>query len=71
MNNPFISIIIVNFNGKEWLEKCISSIYSGSYVNFEVIFVDNGSDDESTKFVKNNFPKTIVIENKKNLGFAG
>jgi len=70
MKNPFISIIIVNFNGKKWLEKCLTSIYSQSYINFEVIFVDNGSNDGSIEFVKNNFPKTLIIENKTNLGFA-
>jgi len=65
-----ISVIIVNYNGKKWLKKCFDSLYAQTYKNFEIIFVDNASEDDSVEFVKNNFPEVIVIKNKKNLGFA-
>ena len=67
---PLISIIIVNWNGMRFLEKCLSSVDSQTYRLFEVIFVDNGSEDGSLEFVRSNFPETIIIENKENLGFA-
>jgi len=67
---PLISIIIVNWNGMRFLEKCLSSVNGQTYRLFEVIFVDNGSEDGSLEFVRSNFPETIIIENKENLGFA-
>lgn len=69
-NKPLISIIIVNWNGKHFLEDCLGSLSKISYKNFEVIFVDNASSDGSVAYVKENFPKVKVIENSKNLGFA-
>ena len=69
--NKLISIIIVSWNGKKWLKKCFDSLSKQTYKNFEIIFVDNGSIDDSIKFVKKNYPKTIIIQSKINLGFAG
>lgn len=65
-----VSIIIVNWNGKQYLEKCLNSLYAQTYKNFEVIFVDNGSSDDSIDFIKKNYPKVKIIKNKENLGFA-
>jgi GT2 family glycosyltransferase len=65
-----VSIVIVNYNGKEFLKDCLESIYGQSYHNFELILVDNGSTDDSVQFVRESFPEAIIIENKKNLGFA-
>lgn len=65
-----ISIITVNFNGKVFLKECLSSLYAQDYKNIEVIFVDNNSKDGSVEYVKKNFPKTKIIVNKENYGFA-
>ena len=67
----FISIIIVNWNGKKWLEKCFTSLSQQTYKNFEIIFVDNNSHDDSVAYIKKHFPKTKIILNKDNRGFAG
>lgn len=69
--NKLISIIIVNWNGEKWLSKCLSSLAQQTYKQFEIIFVDNGSKDNSVAYVKKNFPHVKIILNKKNLGFAG
>jgi len=70
MNLPKVSIIIVNWNGKKWLEKCLESVSKQTYKKYEVIVVDNGSEDESREYVKKYFPATILIELDKNYGFA-
>jgi GT2 family glycosyltransferase len=68
---PHISIIIVNWNGEKWLKKCLDSLLAQTYKNFEIIFVDNASEDGSVKLVKTNYPDVIVVESDENLGFAG
>lgn len=67
-----ISIIIVNWNWKKWLEKCISSLLSQTYKDFEIIFVDNASADDSIDYMKSNFNdyRIKIIENKENSWFA-
>ncbi len=65
-----VSVIIVNWNGKRFLKECLSSLFAQDYKNIEVIFVDNASTDDSVDYVKKNFPKTKIVSNKKNLGFA-
>ena len=71
--NDLISIIIVNYNGKKWLQKCLDSLLCQTYNNFEIIFVDNGSSDDSVEFVNNNYKdeRIKIIKSDKNLGFAG
>jgi len=69
--DPLVSVVITNFNGKQFLEPCLSSLYRQSASNFEIILVDNGSTDGSTGFVREKFPDVSVIETGKNLGFAG
>lgn len=68
---PLLSIVIVNWNGKRFLDDCLGSLQAQSFDEFEVVFVDNGSTDDSLEFVKGNFPKVIIVESKVNLGFAG
>ncbi|GFP19357.1 rhamnosyltransferase [Candidatus Hakubella thermalkaliphila] len=66
-------LIFVNYNGKEFLERCLSSLLNMEYDKdfFNVILVDNGSIDGSVDFVKEYFPWVKLIANKENLGFAG
>ena len=68
-----VSIIILNFNGKQFLQNCFDSVLNQSCKNFEIIFFDNSSTDGSIEFVKNNFKddRIKIIESKTNLGFAG
>lgn len=71
MNEPLISVIIVNYNGYKWLNDCLSSLTKQTYNNFEIIFVDNNSSDNSISFVKSRFPKVKIVKSDVNLGFAG
>ena len=66
-----LSIIIVNYNVKEFLQNLISSIYkAGQKIKYEIIIVDNASDDGSIEFLHEKFPDIKLIVNKKNLGFS-
>ena len=67
---PIVSIIVLNWNGKQYLETCLSSLLQQTYPHIEIIFIDNGSSDGSVEFVKIKYPGVIIIENHKNLGFA-
>ena len=62
MSSPRISVIIVNYNGKELLQKCLESLFKIDYNNFEVILVDNNSTDGSVEFVTKSYPNIIVIK---------
>lgn len=65
-----VSIIVLNWNGKAYLEKCLASLEKQTYSAIEIILVDNASADDSVKFVKERFPKVKIIVNNENLGFA-
>lgn len=71
MHNPLVSIIIVNWNGRRFLEDCLGSLSKVEYNNSEIFFVDNASKDDSVDFVKKNYPNIKIIKNSKNLGYAG
>jgi GT2 family glycosyltransferase len=70
MTMPKISVIIVNYNGKTLLEKCLESLFKVNYDNFEVILVDNNSTDETVDFITKNYPSIILIKLDSNKGFA-
>jgi len=67
-NKPLVSIIIVNWNRKKDLEKCLGLVFEQDYKNKEIIVVDNNSDDGSVEMIRQKFPKTKILSNKENLG---
>lgn len=71
-NNPVdLSIIIVSFNTKDLLDRCLSSIYlSKPKISFEIFVVDNVSSDGSSELVKEKYPDVKLIQNSENVGFA-
>ncbi len=66
-----ISVIVLNYNGKGFLNSCLSSLASQTYSDFEVIVVDNGSRDGSPEYIEENYPWVRLAKNNENLGFAG
>lgn len=68
--NPLVSVSIVNYNGKKFLPDFFASLYQQTYKNFEVIFVDNNSSDDSIEYVKKNYPQVKIIKNTDNSGYA-
>ena len=66
-----LSIIIVNWNTREFLLACVRSIFENEHrKNWEVIVVDNGSQDGSAEEIRKTFPRLQIIENEKNVGFS-
>lgn len=69
--NPLISVVIVSYNGENWLTRCINCLLKQTYKNIEIIIVDNGSDDNSVDLVNNIFKEKVrLYESANNLGFA-
>lgn len=66
---PLVSIIILNWNGKEHIGECLSSVLASNYPTFEIIVVDNASTDGSIDIIKQT-EKVILIQNQCNAGFA-
>ncbi|HYX18595.1 MAG TPA: glycosyltransferase family 2 protein [Nostoc sp.] len=66
-----VSIIIVNYNGKQILPDCLNSIQKFIDIpNYEIIFVDNASSDSSVELVAVNYPKIHLIKQIENRGFG-
>lgn len=69
---PDLSVVILNFNTVSLTRRCLETVFASNLGSFrmEVIVCDNGSNDGSAAVIAHEFPNVIVIENRKNLGFA-
>ena len=67
---PKISVVVLNFNGKEHLRKCLKSLQKQTFGDFEVIVSDNNSKDGSQEMVRKNFPKYKLLANENNYGVS-
>ncbi len=66
-----LSVVVVNFNSREYLRKCLRSIQeTAKDLTHEIIVVDNRSKDGSAEMVRREFPDVCLIENRNNLGFT-
>lgn len=70
MQLPLASIVVLNWNGKLYLDACLESVLGQDDGNIEVILVDNHSSDGSAAYVRQRFPGVKVIDAGDNLGFA-
>ena len=68
---PTVSVIIVNFNGRSYLDNCLQSVLTHSGRDVEIILVDNQSNDGSADYVINHYPQVQVIRDKNNGYGAG
>jgi len=67
---PLVSVVIANWNGRCYMEKCLASLNAQTYPSLEIIVVDNGSADGSRDWLVEHYPAVQVIANKENRGFA-
>src|SRR5207248_3133928 len=65
-----VSIVVPNWNGRDWLPGCVRSIERQQLAPLEVIVVDNGSDDGSLEYLRTEHPGVRIIELAHNTGFA-
>ncbi len=68
--NPNVAIVILNWNGRAFLEKFLPSVVASSYPKKQVIIADNASADDSVEFLTRQYPQISVIRLKENYGFA-
>ena len=70
ISQPLVSVIILNYNAGKLLFDCFESIVKTDYDNFEIIIVDNASEDKSHRKCKEKFENIRLIETGKNLGYC-
>lgn len=67
---PRVSVLVLNYNGLTWLQRCLSSVTHTDYPNLGIYLVDNGSRDRSVEYVRRSHPAIKIIMNEENMGFA-
>jgi GT2 family glycosyltransferase len=71
-DRPLVSVIVVNYNGADFLPECIESLRNQTYAELELILVDNASEDASADRAEEHFGRPLtLIRNERNEGFAG
>ena len=65
-----VTIVIPNYNGKHFMEPCLSSLSEQTYKNFHILVVDNASSDGSIEYMEENYPDIELIKLQKNYGFS-
>ncbi|MGH9253120.1 MAG: glycosyltransferase family 2 protein [Vicinamibacterales bacterium] len=68
---PEVSVVVVTWNGKQYLEGCLDAAVSQSGIAAEIILVDNGSSDGTVDFVRARFPQVRIVTLPENRGFTG
>ena len=69
-NRSLVSVIVVNWDGREYLEDCFTSLNKQTYTPLELILIDNASVDGSVEYVRDCFPMVSVFVNRENVGFG-
>ena len=67
---PSVAVVILNWNGKKFLEQFLPSVLASVYENLRVVVADNASTDDSVNFLKSSYPQVEILLNSSNEGFA-
>lgn len=67
--NPRILVVVVTYNPKKWVDKCLGSLRASSYP-VDTFLIDNGSSDGGQYYIQENFPEVIFVQSNTNLGFG-
>lgn len=68
---PAITVVVVNYNGGDYLRGCLASLARQTFTDFETIVIDNASSDDSLPRIAEQAARTTILRQDKNLGFAG
>ena len=68
--NPKVAIVILNWNGRMYLERFLPSVIASTYPVLQVVIVDNASTDDSIEYLQKNFPSIHIIRLSQNFGYA-
>ena len=71
MIDKSVNVFVLNWNGEAIILDCLRSLDKVTYVNTNIILIDNGSTDRSVDIIKKEFPNIEIIMVNKNLGYAG
>ena len=71
MNAPAITVVVFNYNGDDYLRGCLASLARQTFTDFETIVIDNSSSDDSLLRIDKLPPRTTILPQEANLGFAG
>lgn len=66
-----ISVVIPNFNGKNYLKDCLDTLYASKKKPAQVIVVDNASNDGSVEYIEEKYPQVLLLKHSINTGFTG
>jgi GT2 family glycosyltransferase len=70
MQSSKIIVIVVSYNGEKWIHECIRSIINNGYTYYEIVVVDNASQDATVSIIKENFKEIVLLNQQRNLGFG-
>ena len=68
--SPKVIAVTLNWNGKKWIDLCLKSLLKLEYDNYDIVVIDNNSNDGSYEYVVENYNTIKVIRNSKNLGYS-
>jgi GT2 family glycosyltransferase len=69
--DPTVYVVVLNWNGSRDTIRCLNALARVDYANLHIILVDNGSTNDSVEQIRHAHPDLLLLENGKNLGFAG
>ncbi len=67
---PSVTIYVLNWNGRTLLQSCLPPLTQLDYPNYNIVLIDNHSDDDSVVYTKETFPDIKILQNEANLGFS-
>ncbi|MCC6727591.1 MAG: glycosyltransferase family 2 protein, partial [Saprospiraceae bacterium] len=65
-----VAVVILNYNGRNFLEKYLGSVLETSYANYQVYVADNASKDDSVEYLRKHYPQVKIIQLRENFGFS-
>ncbi len=68
---PAVSVIVISFNNRKYVDNCLGALLKQTYRDFEVIVIDNASVDGTADYIEEHYPQARLIRAGDNLGFGG